>query len=376
MNISRKDFLLTLAAAVGMTCLPTKKVYATPLNSANQQIAFSPSVALEIANMFAESNCADHIEAANPIPMYNANGSQVGWSVDYTCEGKPHGYIILDTEEDGLISRYCFQEGTSNILNEMKHADQTIDTFSNEEPSLVRISPLDFGILDTSTAEIIDRNGEISPLSSNSNSPEKTDWSSLMIDFDEIYSSYTVTGENYVGDYYFVSESQIEQNTGRYACAVTALYTIAGMTQIGGKLLLNPYSDYNEYNNIWNYTKTTVDHTKNGIQYGGTPMANIAQGFSDYCASKGYTQSNVSRFSPTYAQFQTQVSRHKHSVFSASITKPDGKISGHSMSVAGWATLKKGSSLLKTLNVYDGWSSLVFINTSFTGYVTTHGAFF
>jgi hypothetical protein len=46
------------------------------------------------------------------------------------------------------------------------------------------------------------------------------------------------------------------------------------------------------------------------------------------------------------------------------------------MAVSGWRTLSGAGSTLNGLVVYDGWSDMVFLNTSFNGYVSTYGTFF
>lgn len=46
------------------------------------------------------------------------------------------------------------------------------------------------------------------------------------------------------------------------------------------------------------------------------------------------------------------------------------------MSVAGWACLQRNGQTMNTLHVYDGWSSMVFLNYSYSGYGHTHGTFF
>ena len=103
----------------------------------------------------------------------------------------------------------------------------------------------------------------------------------------------------------------------------------------------------------------------------------IGIGFTSYCLTQqSYVQGNSGKYSPTLSDYKTSVANKKHSVFSANILTTDGSKSGYIMAVSGWRTLSGSGSTINGLVVYDGWSDMVFLNTSFSGYTSTYGTFF
>lgn len=378
-RLNRRDFIHLFAGAVVSAFALPKVAYANGVS--DNLVQFSPSVALEIAGMFADNNLNAGLSAENPIPLLDMRGNQIGWSVDYIKNGNPHGYILLDTTVDGLISRYSQLEGTTNLCSSSA-AEASVQSCSLEAvPKLVSISPLDFGVLDEQTGAVYSKTMGITSLNDNVRATA-TNWNSLMIDLVDIYRNpYTVSAQDFTGDFWFLTESQIIKHTGKYACGITALFTIAGLTQNGNKFLIDTTSenavDWTAYSQLWNATATTVADSSNGFSLGSTAFNNLGPGFSSYCFNQhGYTQTSSSKWNPTFGDYKSQVSKRKHSIFSARITKKDGSEDGHIMAVNGWATVKKGSSTINGLYVFDGWDDLVFLNTSFNGYVTTHGTFF
>ena len=178
-----------------------------------------------------------------------------------------------------------------------------------------------------------------------------------------------------------LKQTHLSNHTGKYACGVTALFTIAGLTQFGNRFLIDTTSEYtadwDAYDKLWTSTATVNDGSSNGIIYGSTKYEMIGIGFTSYCLTQqSYVQGNSGKYSPTLSDYKTSVANKKHSVFSANILTTDGSKSGHIMAVSGWRTLSGSGSTINGLVVYDGWSDMVFLNTSFSGYTSTYGTFF
>jgi hypothetical protein len=374
-NFSRRDFVRLFAMAVGGTILSPQSAKAQESDA--QYVAFSPSLAIEIADMFSENCIDDRPEASNPIPLINSSGKQIGWSVDYILDGQPSGYILLDTTTDGLVSRYSTHPGTTNLYETASTSYRTSLRSINNSPVIVKESPLDFGAFDEASLSSYDQYGGVIRLSA-----RPTSWDDLMINFSELFGNpYTIIDSDDLGDYWFLTEEQIKRHTGKYACAVTALFTIAGLTQFGNRFLIDTTSEYTSnwdaYDKLWTATATLNSGYKNGCTYGYTLYDMIGPGFTNYCLTQhAYAQGNSGKYSPTIDDFKASVARKRHSVFSANILKSNGEKDGHVMAVSGWRTLSGAGSTLNGLVVYDGWSDMVFLNTSFNGYVSTYGTFF
>lgn len=372
---SRRDFVQLVAAAAGGALLSPSLAHAQETDTLCT--AFSPSLAIEIADMFSENCIKNRPFAENPIPLIDDSGNQIGWSVDYTLNGQPHGYILLDTTVNGLISRYSEYPGTKNLYDTAVSSHKTSLQSINNDPAIVKMSPLDFGAFDEPSLSSYSRDGSITPLSS---SP--TTWHNLMIDMSKLFGNpYTVVGADDLGDYWFLTERQIEKHTGKYACGVTALFTIAGLTQFGNRFLIDTTSEYtadwDAYDKLWTSTATVNNGNSNGIILGLTKYEMIGIGFTNYCLTQQtFVQGNSGKYNPTLSDYKISVANKKHSVFSANILKTDGNKSGHIMAVSGWRTLSGTGSTINGLVVYDGWGDIVFLNTSFGGYVSTYGTFF
>lgn len=374
-SLSRRDFVRLFAASMGGALLPSSLAHARETDGV--YTAFSPSLAIEIADMFSDNCIKDRPSAGNPLPLIDTGGNQIGWSVDYTLDGQPHGYILLDTTVKGLISRYSEYPGTKNLYDKSISSRKTSLQSINNSPVIVKMSPLDFGAFDEPSLSSYARDGSVTPLSST-----PTTWDDLMIDMSELFGNpYTVVGSDDLGDYWFLTQEQIEEHTGKYACGVTALFTIAGLTQSGSRFLIDTTSEYtadwDAYDKLWTTTATVNSGYSNGVNFGETKYEMIGVGFTTYClAQQAYIQGNSGKYNPTLSDYKTSVANTKHSVFSANILKPDGSKNGHIMAVSGWRTLRGMGSTIDGLMVYDGWDDIVFLNTSFSGYVSTYGTFF
>ncbi len=377
MSISRKHFIKAMAAIAAMGIFRPKKAIAS---ESDDLVVFSPEIALDYAEQFVKNSYRSSAGVDNPIPIVDIYGQPSGYAIDIIEGGGNSGYVLLDTNCPELITTFCFNSGALGpYQKQMSMLKKTLNSSSLGAPCLLQLSPLDLFPYDEAVGIAINTDGvPFKPLRRNASTP-KTEWNDLLIPTDQVYgSAYTITSEGYIGDYWFATEGQIEENTGKYACAVTALYTIAGLTWTGSGFLIDPFSDWSCYDQLWKYTGTTGtgEYSSAGAMLGTTEMDKIGPGFVEFCRARGFPQNQSNTFSPAFSSFQNQVSNTKHSVFSASITRLDGSISGHSMSVNGWACLKRAGLTMNTLSVFDGWYNMKYLNVSYSGYRTTHGTYF
>ncbi len=377
MGISRKRFLQALAAVAAMGIPHPKRALAA---EGDDTVLFDSELALDYAERFVKNNYTATAGVDNPIPIVDVYGQPAGYAVDVLEGGANSGYVLLDVNCPDLITSFCFDKGTVGPYERhMQGLRKSRGIKSVGTPCLMQLSPLDLYPYDEEAGKAVEGDGSVvKPLQKSASTPT-TEWTNLMIGLNEVYGSpYTTVSSGYIGDYWFATEEQIERNTGLYACAITALYTIAGMTWTGSGFLIDPFSDWSCYRQLWNYTKTTTLEARGayGGTLGSTTNGDIGPGFASFCSSRGYPQNYSRTGSPQFSTYKKQVDERKHSVFSASITKPNGEESGHSMAVQGWACLKRGDLAMNTLSVYDGWASMTYLNVSYSGYGFTYGTFF
>lgn len=278
MGISRKHFLRVLAAIAAMGLPPKRQAIAA---EENDLIPFTPDVALDCASAFVKSNCDTSAIAENPIPVVDVYGHQTGYAVDIWDGGSPSGYVLLDVNCPQLIAAFCLTSGSEGLYTQKAKALKMRRSVNGlGEPCLLQLSPANLYIYDWNEGVGLGTFGDIvQPFTRMQTSP-KIEWQdeTLMIPMVNAYNgTYTITSENYIGDYWFATEQQVEANTGRYACAVSALYTIAGLTQVGSRFLIDTYSDWNSYNSIWGYTGTEYTGGTGpwGGRTGSTAMGDI-----------------------------------------------------------------------------------------------------
>jgi len=278
---------------------------------------FSPELAAEMASAFFEgagglSSCV----CSEPIPLFDSSGQLQGYEVTATDYSDcPLGYVVFDVRCPGIVSRFSFAEGKPGPYEQIVGNDVSAYSLATDQPMLVSSSPLDF------QAESVDA-------------------------------------------------------LGRYACAVTALYSIAS-TMLNA-WLINRRNDIGCYNTIWEYTNATVDHVKDGVTYGSTQHQDVGPGFQRFCAERGVSILPVRVVSPSLQKFKNQVDALRQSVVMLAInegTASAPKRAGHAMAVSGYGRITRGLTSLNCIVVHDGWSDEAFINYDFQGFMDKNGVF-
>ena len=388
-KMTRRDFLRASAFAGGALLLPKR----ARASSSDNLVPFTSDIALELSESLGDCFAPGAgIEPECATRGVDLSGSHRGWAVDFCgTGGEPYGYAVFDAEVDGLLLQATITEGKGGLVDSIRGAaNGAAKSHSLIEDTVLMASPLQFGLVDGASEVVTFNNFESIPINALplAVSPQSVDpiqWETIMIREDDVrQGQYQITDANFLYDYDYAPNYEIKAHTGSYACAVSALYSISGTLYTSSGPLISCWSDWDEYQKIWDFTQTKIDEGNpphGGVTYGSTSSENIGAGFQSYCASKGFDigySYNPRR--PAYVRFKEQVSEQKHSVFTAGIVTSDGnggtKVDGHAMAVYGWGEIKSNNSTMANLFLFDGWQNMVFLNYSYTGFQWATGTFF
>lgn len=352
-------------------------------------VIVTEEMVIEIAERFAVGvNPGEEFKAVNPIKFYNEEGQAIGYIVDYYKDGEPSGYIIFDNTYESFISEYSFDTKAKNpYQNIVDSCDaSTATTFSSKKPMLYKIGPLTYGIIDENACAFLNNYGEkidveAKVLNNTTNSKNPHTWNDVFLKGHNgvLNDIYFVHKSKSIPEFIAMSEETIEEKTGHYACAVSALLACAWY--YGTANYQDIKSDYME---LWNRTKTTTDHVgENGIIYGSTYVTDMGRAFKVFCDLRRDVYMNYSySVSPSYSFFTDCIDSGNMAVFGAGINKQNStgelEYGGHVMAVEGYATIFQGSEkILHTLMVFDGWNTYVrYVNLDFEDWVDTEGVTF
>lgn len=261
------------------------------------KVLLTRELALGIAQNFADSlDDSGSIEASDATQLYDESGQAIGCIIDYvsTEDGSPHGYLILDNTDESLVEEYSLDAGAISPYAAAKSAADVrgIARMPGASPSderdddlvAVRKSPYVYAVVASGTSRGISPTGSIMRVSPMASSKKSSTWDDIFID-DAYSGKYQVMSENHFGEQFFsFSENDIENETGRYACAVTAMTNVAA-SYLGMDFYNQSLSQ--TYNTLWTLSNTEVDHTgKNSsgreITYGSTNNSKIGPALTSF----------------------------------------------------------------------------------------------
>lgn len=367
-DISRRNFLKLGAIAGASAALGTTPAFAEV--DKEGKVLFTEEVAQYLAQSFLEGAFPDKaLKATSATRLYSENGKPFGYVVNFeTFDGEKNGYVIFDGTRDGALYEFSFDKGAKNPV---EHALEKVPSMlsAGDEPIAIVTSPFTYEALVPSATASVDAYGTIKKSAS---TPDSSGWNDIFISLSDGYSILSMN--NAPVEFISFSESEVENATDRYACAVSALLNCAPHYVKNFSYRNWP----NDYLTLWSATKTTTDHTSGGITYGSTNNANIGSGFKSYCSGKGVSISYSNSQSPSFSSFKNMINRGDMGIFCCGINI-DGSRHGHAMAVEGYATLKKGtiSENIDTLIVADGWYySARYLSFYYTKFTDTYGVFF
>lgn len=385
--MDRRTFVSTVASVLFTGLVPRTKAFAQ--NAPSGYIQFSPTVALDIAERFL--SCTNESLGASPeepIPMFDVSGDLKGYCIPYSDTlGEPNGYLLLDIDCSGLISQFSIQHGVQDIYSALSNTlEATERSFAlGPNPSLIYIDPFSYALPDETMTQAFAIDQAL-PLAIKTESALRTrsigndTWWNVWISYSDAYSSQYVLGsEEYAGDLRYVTEAQAEQATNSYACGPHALYCIGASIPNASYtdfLIPDPWNDWGEYQSLWSYSNTRITGYNGNIRLGTTNSSDLANGFRNYCGSKGLSVQASYSTNISFASFVSQINQRRLAIVGAGINTPDGE-SGHFMAVNGYTTLMRTSDkkLLQCLSIFNGWSDMVYFNYDFARFTWLGGIF-
>lgn len=321
------------------------------------KILVTEQIAIDMAERFAKGAKPElDLSAGDPVKFYDTSGQAIGYIVSYYLNSEKYGYVIFDTTDESLISEYSFAKNAKAPNEIIKDTQKTLRNYTDNR--LFRIAPFTYGYKVTD-GNFINNYGEIQAIDVQNISDNKTrnadkpgHWEDIMLDIADVYQNYQHVSGNTISEFVSFTEEEIEQKTGRYACAVSALTACAGCYNI-----LNWGNIKSDYLSLWSLTGTTTSSTSGSIIYGSTEDSKIGPGFQKFAKNKGKTITYSSANNPSYSFFTNTIDRGDVGIFAARLKLNDGSLSGHAMAVQGYAKIRKLSngSTINTLMIYDGW---------------------
>lgn len=277
-----------------------------------------------------------------------------------------------------LFAQWSFEEGCLSPLERGSFYNARM--LSNEDDiKLIKIAPFTYSYVDTQSRELFSMDGE--------NITNQFNGSSILDDtptaygaFDPIFidafgPDYRITSIGFIPcDAVCFTQSEVISQTGKYACAVSAMLNCAPW-------YVSSFDWDNlapAYNELWSLSSSFVVNSSNGFLEGNTLNSNIAPAFKQYCASKGVSITYNAGSNPKWALFKGAVDGGNMGIFSVGINSGSNRL-GHTMTVEGYAMLERTSGIsdyIYTLVVADGWYDMQNVNFYYTKYADTYGIAF
>ncbi|WP_140396504.1 hypothetical protein [Gordonibacter sp. An230] len=348
--------------------------YADESNTPTETVVFTEEVALTAADNFASSFYPEeNLEVSSAVTFCNSNGDK-GYIVNFLKDENPYGYVILDPSLEDLVAEYSIGDNAKSPYDVIVEDSGNINARSLEDPSMVQISPLEYGIVDRASDRIYTNSGVETDLDGimgdgSSRAKDPSTWQDATIPISILYRDYTITASGNLPQWASTTQDRVIELTGRYACTVTAYFAIAGYYG-----LVDLWNDGQAYLDIWNYTGTYQDpyNPDTSILWGATNVDDGAVGFVNYLASRGkHVTQRTTSGKPTFEEYVTSVNNQDASVMHGWLWNQDGTMTGHTMFVEGYirALSKTDWNSLRILQVFDGWYSGVrYINYDFASY--------
>ncbi len=374
--------LLATVLLVFACTLPTS-AYAEEKNPSEGTVLFTEDIAFIVAENFASDfHPRETLQPSSSLAFCNTKGD-TGYIINYNKGNNPYGYVIIDPSLDGLIAEYSIGSNTKSPYEVAMEKSGNVETRSLEDPVIVQVSPIEYGIVDTTLDTISTNSGAESDIVDIVGSENVTEaknpatWGDATVDVVDVYRNYSITAAANLPIWTSVPQFRVIEISGRYACSVSAYFAISGYYG-----LVDTANDGQAYIDIWNYTGTTVDtnNLDTSAIWGSTPIDSGANGFVNYLASKGkYVTQYTTSGKPAFEEYVTSINNQDASVMHGWLYNSQGVMEGHTMFVEGYIRALSNDSWdsLRILQVFDGWYSGVrYINYDFANYAQFRGTFF
>lgn len=346
--------ILSYALIISLMTMSETSVLANePVNNVSSEIKMTDEVAIEMATNFLEGMEPEkNIYAENPVKFYDINGKARGYIVHYYQDEVPYGYIVIDTTFDVPISEFSIGENAMSPYEKVIEQQQSSCFDASDDEWMICTGPYTYAILNEN-GNSIDMYGEENIYEEEAFFSSKPDWGDCFITVQEMYENYTPVESDFISKSVTLSEGEAIAYSGRFACAVSALYVCAMYYNVVSKSDLST-----EYNKMWDYTNTNFKTDSN--VYGETATKDMGPGFVNFCKSKGVSVSYSNKLLNVYSELKKNVKNNQISVVCGTI----GEVA-HAMAVEGYTVVKAKNTgkTLNTLVVADGWyNTLTYLN--------------
>lgn len=381
--VKRLRFIFVAIAVLAVISVVPVLAYGDETNTENT-VELTDQLAMEIAQDFGDTiSGVEGIAASDPVLFYEENGKPIGYFVSYKINGSPHGYVVLDSTGEGLISEFSFDEGSSSPY---QGGAQTTNALSNStsELKVVKTDPFVYAVVDAGTGYAVNSYGEdvssesyIEAFSDERISPSSvnpTTWDKIFVTlgsgYNIVQSNFTTTTIGWTQNDYFV-------NGRGYACMVVAALDCAAY--------YDPNFDWHDwglaYADLWGRCNTETYAFSGPYPLGQNTTQNTCNGLISYLSTRGVNLSGYVNYNPSWYDFKNTIDSWNMAIFACGINKTDGSgnvvQSGHGMSVQGYMQVNNSNGDLYLLGVHDGWNSGIrYVNFGFANYIYKEGAFF
>lgn len=358
-NISRRKFLelgamASVAGVVGFSGFHgTKMAFGA---EENDMVILTEDMACDIIERYSmEFSSDDAISVQSLTKIYDQTGQAIGYLANVNGNTFDHGYMIIDSTIDGLLSEYSFGENSSSPLEIIKSSSPSTRSTGGER--LYKMNSLRYAVYDSDSETGIDNFGEsvssdeieASP-ASRSSSPSNLD--QVTVSVTALYRDYTIVSQASVGPWMNYPQSIYEQYCGRYCCVVQA--SIGAMTFfLPQHLGLTNLKTIEQY--MWKECGATYNSSYGGYSapYDGAGKAVVA-----YCKTQGKSVSRSYQSNPSFSKFKSHIDGWGICILGEQLAG-SGITVGHSMVCPGYVVAQSKTNPLNGMNILevnDGWS--------------------
>lgn len=358
------------------SAIPVSAEGESSVSEDNEKILLTEEMALELADNYASLFTTKDVIPCNPIKYYNLSNQPIGYIVDYTYNGNSYGYIIFDSTLEGLIAEVSLPDEDNDSAKNFSESYPKSILGKNIDNKIYKLSPVDYGIKIGDNNEFITNYGDNIDIVESEIVPQSVpthDWDDVFID--ESYNSdqYYIASQGHIMNKEFLSYSQsyVENQTDRYACAITASMICATYYDC-----VDPTNFRGDYLRLWDLCNTHVYDERGGIQYGENAPADTVSGFLNFCSQKGKNITASTIWYPTLTFYRTCINRGDIGTVDCGINGENGR-SGHCMAVEGYAQIVVNGNVLDSVIVANGWDyDIHYLNLDFGDYTDIRGAAF
>lgn len=313
-------------------------------------------------------------EVKDIIPIVDNEGNVYAFSASVWSGDIPYGYVNVDLTLDFPVYDAAVEQNTNDVFTRIVQlADNKYGELATDEFYHYIFSPnsICYYIMTKNDKKTFDDYGNMVDITFDTSLLEYGVVGHYNYNNTDEFMETTINKSKYdlktphkLSKRYYFSQDRIIEETSRYACGVVALTEVMYQNGIQRKIINNNVSRdslRNTFNNLWNYSATTVIKTNNdGISFGSTDENMLKNAFEIYCKTINKTGVVTTSSNPSAQFFKNAVDNDRSSILCFSYNNNNEKKS-HAVSVVAYRdvinkkTKKTGTYIL----VADGWHDTV-----------------